>query len=232
MSLKDEMDKVAQENGMSGSTDFFSFKKSGSYTLRILSKPLAMATHFFGKGTPGAVCYGKLHGCPFHTIEHENPSVKFQCYVIDRADGKVKLAEIPWSVVSIISEYEQDPDWAYSQYPLPYDIRVNVDKENKDPKSMYKTIGVPRRENITTEEENAYLKKSGELPVEKYIEARKAKQIEKHKVAGIWLDEASREEIERKRLEEGRAVAEAHKGDVVDDIKYPDEEINPEDIPF
>ncbi len=231
MSLKDEMDQVAQEHGMNGNADFFSFKKSGDYTLRILSKPLAMATHFFGKGTPGSVCYGKLEGCPFHTADHENPSVKFQCYVIDRTDGKVKIAELPWSVVSVISDYELDPDWSYQGYPLPYDIRVKVDKENKDPKSIYKTLGVPRREPLTVEEENAYSRKQGELSVEKYIEGRKTKQIEKHKEAGIWITEEQRAEIERKRLEEGARIA-AEQGDVVPEVKYPDEEINPEDIPF
>lgn len=230
--MRDNMNRAAEEHGMGGGNDFFSFKKSGEYVLRVLTEPLAMATHFFGKGVPGSVCYGKDKGCPFESARYDSPTVKFQCYLIDRSDGKVKIGELPWSVISVLADLEEDNDWSFVGYPMPYDIKVKVDKENADPKQIYKTLGVPRREALTTEEENEFSRKASVQTVEQYIALRKEKQIEKHKEAGIWLSEEKRAEIEAARIAEGKAVAAAHAHEKSSEVAYPDKEYNPEDITF
>lgn len=223
------MRQSAEEYGVGGNKDFFNFEKSGEYALRLLSKPVAMATHFFGPGVPGSVCYGKANGCPYHKADDKQPSLKFQCYVVDRIDGKVKLAELPWSVVSAVSDLEVDEEWAYTGYPMPYDIRVKVDKENKDPKSIYKTLGSIRRDVITTEEENDFIKQDEKLSVDKYIQSRKDKQIAAHKEKGIWITEEERVRAEQDRLAEGAAIQAAAPEEPA--VEYP-EGPNPEDIPF
>lgn len=233
MNLKDKMDAAQKEYG-GGNTDFFKFDKSGNYKMRLLSDVEAIATHFFGKGVPASVCYGKAEGCPFHKSEDDQPSVKFSAYMLDKRDGKVKLGEFPYSVVAAIGDLQASEDWGFSDYPMPYDITVIVDKEEKDFKKMYKVQPSPNRAAITGEQEDELKQKLAALPVEKYIASRKNKAMEGHKAAGIWVDEATRAANERERLAEGARVAAEHGLDKASgsEIKYPDEDINPEDIPF
>ena len=225
MSLRDDMQKDAEQYGAGKKNDFFKFDKSGVYRLRVLSKPLALATHFFGKGVPSNVCYGIDKGCPFHS--GDGPSVKFQTYVIDRTDGKVKLGEIPYSVLSVIADFEEDEDYAFSEYPMPYDVKVTVDKENNDPKQIYKTLASPKREPMTADEMGDLAGCLGKMPVEAYVEKRKQDQLQKHKDDGTWDREQERRAKVAKELEE--SIAEGAKNAPKDD--YP-EGVNPEDIPF
>lgn len=233
------MKNAAEEHGLSGGADFFNFSKSGDFKIRVLTLPVAMATHFFGKGVKGSICYGADKGCPFHGVNpndengeyYKNPTVKFSAYVLDRADGNVKLGELPWSVVSVLSDLEKDEEWTFSGYPMPYDITVKYDKENKDPKSIYKTIGSPKREAVSTEVENDLLQKQEKQSIESYVAGRKTKQCDEHKASGVWLSEDVRAERQRVFLE--KAIAEQPAPtEEVPVLEYPEEEINPEDIPF
>jgi hypothetical protein len=234
--LDEIMKDAAEEHGLGGGTDFFHFSKSGDYKLRVLTQPVPMGTHFFGKGVKGSVCYGGPKGCPFHGIiptsetgeYYKNPTVKFNAYVLDRTDGKVKLGELPWSVVSVLSDLEKHEDWTFDGYPMPYDITVKYDKENKDPKQIYKTIASPKREPITTEVENELIEKTTKQTVEAYVESRKTKQMQEHKDKGIWLSEDVRAERQREFLEKAQVEPTGE----VPTIEYPEETINPEDIPF
>src|SRR6185436_12988590 len=150
MSLRDDMKKDQEQYGAGKKGDFFRFEKSGVYKLRVLAKPIALATHFFGKGVPASVCYGQDKGCPFHG--GDGPSVKFQTYVLDRTDGKVRLGELPWTVVDALATYEEDPDYTFTEYPMPFDIKVTVDKENSDPKQIYKVMPSPKHETLSSDE--------------------------------------------------------------------------------
>ena len=230
------------EYGLGGSSDFFHFSKSGVYKLRVLSEPVAMATHFFGKGKRPAICYGEGKGCPFHGINpnapadkddkyFENPTVKFQTYLLDRSDNKEKLGEIPYSVLSVLADLQKDEDWTFESYPMPYDITVTYDKENKDPKQIYKTIGSPKREAVSTEVENDLLENLKRMPVASYVQTRKEKQMEEHKQTGIWVSDEERERKHKEAMERGMEINRATQGDVPT-IEYPTEDINPEDIPF
>lgn len=203
--LRDEMKADAEQYGAGSGNNFFRFDKSGVYKLRILTKPKALATHFFGKGIKPSICYGQAEGCPFHTNPDEKPSVKYQTYVIDRSDGdKIKMGEIPWSVLSAVADFQEDEDYAFSDYPMPYDIKVTVDKD-ASPADIYKTIASPNRIEITalqaTELHGMFTKKSPEV----YVEQRKDKQLEEHKQNGIWQEEQKRREKVQEGIEEAKA---------------------------
>lgn len=234
------MKQAGDEYGVGGSSDFFNFSKSGEYRMRVLTEPVPMATHFFGKGKRGNVCYGEGKGCPFHGVNptagdndedkhYKNPTVKFNSYILDRSDGKVKLGELPWSVISVLADWQKNEDWTFETYPMPYDITVTYDKDNKDPKSIYKTIGSPKRDVISTEAENALLESVSKLPVGSYVASRKEKQMEEHKKDGLWISD---EERERKHKEAVARGIELNRAEELPTIEYPTEDINPEDIPF
>lgn len=231
--LDEKLKDAAQEHGKGGNADFFQFKKSGTYRLRILSDVEAMATHFFGKGVPGSVCYGESKGCPFHDEKASDPSVKFTAYVLDRTDNKIKLGELPWSVVSALSDYQKDEEYSFSEYPMPYDVKVTVDKENKDPKQIYKTIAGAARTPLTAEQQDELKTKLEKMPVAAYIQKRKDNQIIKHKEEGVWVTDEQRAEKEEERKTRAREIAEVD--GAAAGGEYPngsDEGINPDDIPF
>lgn len=187
MSTRDVLNQTAEEHGMN--SGLFQFEKSGAYKLRLLTKPVALATHFFGRGQTSAICFGADKGCPFHGERapkdedgnEKRPSVKFVTYLINRATGKIQLGELPWSVISAIADFEEDEDYAFKEYPMPYDIKVTVDKENKDPKQIYKTLASPKQEALTGDEMVELKSALGKMTPEAYVDARKQKQMNKGK---------------------------------------------------
>lgn len=180
------MQQASEEHGVGGGGDFFQFEKSGVYKLRLLTPAFPIATHFFGKGVAAKVCYGADKGCPFHgdkAPRNENgdeakPSVKFMAYVIDRRDGKVKMGELPWSVISAVTTFQEDEDYAFEDFPMPYDIKVTVDKD-ASAANIYKTLAVPARTDVTAEEMDEFTQKNDKKRPDVYIEQRKAKQRDK-----------------------------------------------------
>lgn len=211
MSNLKDLDKDMQQYGARTSSDMFEFKK-GVNRIRILNFPTILATHFFGKGVPSHVCTGMDEGCPFHgknpddkEKDYKSPSLKLVTYIIDRMDGKVKLAELPLSLRYALDNLQEDEDFAFEDFPMPYDVKVTHDPDNKDPKSMYTLIGSPKQESLTAEEEADLKAKMERMTPEQYVQKRKDKQKEKR---------------------EGGEIASAP------GVQYPEEEINAEDIPF
>lgn len=196
------MQQGAKEHGAESTSDLFQFDKSGQYRIRLLTKPVAIATHFFGPGQPSVVCVGVDKGCPFHGPEapkddkgnEKRPSVKFMAYVVDRSDGKVKLGELPWSVIGRVADFEEDEEFQFDGYPMPYDIKIKVDKENKDPKSIYKAEASPKMEPISAEEGVELSDKISKTTPEQYVQKRKDKQLEKFKFDGTLDREIARRE--------------------------------------
>lgn len=183
---KDLIEKAKSEYGMGGGgSDYFQFDKSGEFKLRILTPCYPLASHFFGKGMKPAICYGEDKGCPFHgenapkddkTGEPKGPSVKFVGYVIDRADNKLKVAELPYTVIKAVTAYQNGGgDYQFSDFPMPYDIYVTYDKEAA-PSDMYKIMAA-RSDSPLLEEETQVLKEKLEkMTPEQYVERRKDKQ--------------------------------------------------------
>jgi len=223
MSLKDKIKKDSEVVGINQGSDMFQFSKSGDYRFRILTEPEAIATHFFGKGVASSVCYGIEKGCPFH-VEHENASLKYIVYLIDRADGKVKLGELPYSVISAVSDFEEDEDYKFDSYPMPYDIKVKCDKENKDPKQIYKTFAAPNRSELTVEEVEGLSDKLNKITPVDFVQKRKDKAIQTHKESGLWQKEQDRKAKLKEDLDKVRGSA-ADQG-----YDYP--ESDGEEIPF
>ena len=191
MGLMDKINQQAEEYGTSagGKPDMFDFDRPGLYRLRLLTEPEVLATHFFGKGSPSHVCYGKDKGCKFHDAgapkdekgNPKRPSIKLVCYVIDREhpDKGVQLAELPLSLSYALNDLEADPDFEFSEYPMPYDVKINHDPDNKDPKAKYRLTPSPKREVLTDEESAALADRLGKMTPAGYVEKRKRKQMEK-----------------------------------------------------
>lgn len=174
MTFLDDIQSEQKKYG-SGQGDYFKFEKSGIYKIRILNKPKVLATHFFGKGNPAVVCVGIDEGCTFHGEGADRPSIKLATYVLNRADGKVTMAELPLSISYALNDLQQDADFAFEDFPMPYDIKVTYDPDNADPKAKYRVVASPKQEPLTKEEEALLKEKMDRQTPEAYVEAKKKK---------------------------------------------------------
>lgn len=204
----DQLDDQIKGYGGNVSSDRFEFKE-GENRMRILTFPEVLATHFVGgRGGTAHTCVGIEDGCKFHGVEDKAPSLKLVSYIIDRVDGKVKLAELPLSVRYSLKDLQEDSDFEFVDFPMPYDVKIKHDPQNSDPKAKYRLMGSPNKADLTQEEEEGLAEAMGKLTPEQYVEKKKAK--------------------ERGNLETTQSTP----AESEDKIKYPEEKVDPKDIPF
>lgn len=176
--------------------------KEGDNTIRVLTEPET----FFEDYKLG-ICYTD---CGFQG------SVKGLSWVLDRADNKIKLMKLTYNFMQQLENYESDEDYSYEEYPMPYDVKINA-KNAGSKEVKYSYIPRPRKELDPKIIEDLSKEKS----CIDIIEKMKENNINKHKEDGTW-DRIRQENAELKeRLDKVRPVADE-----------PDDEINPEDIPF
>lgn len=175
MANLNNLDEQMKQYGARGQSDKFEFVQ-GANKIRILNFPAILATHFIGgKGGTAVICVGIDNGCKYHRDTDISPNLKLVSYVIDRKDGKVKLAELPLSVRYALQDLQIDEDYAFDDFPMPYDVKITSDPDNKDPKAKYRLVGSPNKVPLTEDEEKAFADAMSKITPEKYIEKRKAK---------------------------------------------------------
>lgn len=205
------MDDVRNESKKygGGNGGNFEFENKGVYSMRLLVQPKVVATHFFGPGQPSHVCVGIDEGCTYHKDTDKKPSIKLATYILDRNDeSKIKMAELPLSISYAINDLQEDTDFAFSEFPMPYDVKITYDPDNSDPKAKYRLAPSPKFEAITAEQQKELDERMSKQTPEQYVEKKKAR--EKEKASGVSAPAAS-------------------SGPGID---YPKDDINPADIPF
>ncbi len=245
MSIKDDLERDSKELG-TGGNDFFKFESKTLSKIRILTLPRVIASHFFGKGSKPAICYGQDKGCPFHERNDDNDddygklSVKYVAYVLDRKDNKVKVADLPYTIMKKLGTLEEDEDWKFEGFPMPYDMKVFFDKD-KSPAEMYDVNQSPTKEPISKEIMEMLTAKMEKATPDDMIAKKKEYQISEHKKQGIWLSPeviAKKKEDHaaqfREKVAQDNANVDAGKTEPIPTVKYPeeDEESDPEKIPF
>jgi len=172
----DDVKNESKKYGGGSDSNYFKFEDKGVYRIRILNQPKVTATHFFGKGNPSIVCVGIEEGCEYHKESDKKPSIKLATYVIDRKDGKIKMAELPLSISYSLNDLQEDADFAFSDFPMPYDVKITYDPDNDDPKAKYRLVASPKQEEVTIAEEKELAEKMKKQTPEQYVEAKKTKQ--------------------------------------------------------
>lgn len=211
MGYMDKMkDDMKQYGGGSPSADYFEFGKTKkTYRMRLLAFPATLAYHFPVQGRPD-VCLGIDEGCKHHGDDAKKPTIRLVTYIIDRTDGKVKRAELPLAINYSINTLQEDSDFAFEDFPMPYDVKINHDPDNTDPKAKYTVIPSPKQEPLTAEEKGELLKAMAKQTPKQFVEMKKKFQ--------------NKEVSPRK--EEGQEAPPA------DEFAILDKPIDPEDIPF
>jgi hypothetical protein len=119
--------KEAEASGLLGSGGFFKFKE-GDNRLRLMSECLPHTSMFDGK-----------------------KNFKWLCYVLDRVDGEIKPFFMPHKIYKAIEALQLNPDYAFDEVPMPYDLTVNAKKAGT--KDVEYALIPARRESPLTEDE-------------------------------------------------------------------------------
>lgn len=225
--FNEKSEKDAEEHGMGDSGIFYRVENGNKNVCRVLTPFVAYASYFLGKGSRPAIAYGFDKGDPRSRDPEMKKSIRYVGYVLDQNDNKVKQAEFPYSVHKAIGALQENPDYAFDDIPMPYDIRITYNKE-ESPANMYNVQATPNRDEISPEILEDLEKKIAEYPPEKVVEKKKEQQIETDKKMGIWLTPEQVKKYKDDLEEELKKGG----GNVEGAIDYPSEKINPEDIPF
>jgi len=174
----------AKEAGYEVGSSIYYKLEEGKNRVRILGEFKAYGSHFNKARNTSIVCVGKDKGCPVCAY-NDKVSVEKKCpvkpryvgYVIDRNDGKVKLAEFGYQIISAIGDLALTEDWAFEDAP-DYDMIIikTVGAQTK-----YSVQPTPKKFPITAEEQEAldnFITTYGDLDT--IIEKKKAAQMEKN----------------------------------------------------
>lgn len=148
--------KAAEEQGLLSSGGFYKFKE-GDNRIRLMSE------------------------CVPHTsvFKDGNKSFKWLCYVIDRRDGAVKPFFMPHTIYKNIEALQANPDYAFEDVPMPYDITVHA--KGAGTKEVEYTLLPARKESPLTADEREALAK--QKPIRDVHAAIKEKQAADSKPA-------------------------------------------------
>ena len=241
MNINSQLNEGQKEYGVNSNTPYFKFEK-GDNRIRILTEGEVIATHFFGKGQRPSVCYGVEKGCPFHGERapkddkgnEKKPSLKYTCYIIDKRDAeeKIQIADLPYSIIKQVGDYQENIDYAFTSFPMPYDVTVKFDPDSPSPASMYKVIASPKQEPVSDTVMGKLAEKMTTLTPKDSVAKKKNRQMQEHTEQGILITPEKAKENRKEWVERVNKEA-AAKGELeLDTIDYPVNEINPEDIPF
>jgi len=116
MSLKEQLEQFGGE-----STGWFKMVE-GDNPMRVLTAFTVFAEHF---GTYKGVCIGEDENCE-GCKEGTKANPKWLTWIHDKKDDQVKLAKFGYTIIKQLSTYQDDSEYAFSEYPMPYDITINA----------------------------------------------------------------------------------------------------------
>ena len=109
-------DIAEEELTSKGGTDYLKLKV-GDNQIRIVTE-FAKRVQHFQKGD----CLGQ--GCPNCVGENSSPSAQYLCWVIDRTDGVIKIAQFGMGVMKMLKALSSNPQYKFDVVP-PFDITIN-----------------------------------------------------------------------------------------------------------
>lgn len=176
--------------------------KEGKNSIRILTEPIAIYEDY-----KLGMCYTD---CGF------KGSIKYMAYVIDNADGMIKTMKIPYGIFQYIANLETDEDWSFEGFPMPYDLNIQATGAGQK-EVKYDVKPRPQRTDVSEVVMNTLSKKK---TIPELIVMFKQRNKEKHLADGTFNSLGAKKEVK----EEKNYMPTA--------IEYPEEEIDPADIPF
>ena len=103
---------------------------------------------------------------PYQSTYKGRETTKFVGYILDRKDGKVKVAFLPYTIIKAITALQLSDDYKFDEVPMPYDINV-IAKKAGTIEVEYQVIPA-RKETFLTDQEFEALQ--AKTPIEQFIE--------------------------------------------------------------
>ena len=192
--------------------------KEGENKVRLLTALTVFPQHFNKSGYTG-ICLGKELGCPGcseddrrRELKMNDPkaneklqytrNIKWMCWVLDCADGEIKLAKLAHRVAVQLQTLQNNPEYAFNEAPMPYDITINAKNAGKTTVEYLVTasrLNTPVAEDVLRKLE----KENTPEQIKEFMKNKKAREL------GLMAKEE--EEVK---------------------VEYPEEEIDPSQIPF
>ena len=122
---------------------------------------------------------------PYRSMYKGTPTFKWLCYVLDRRDNNVKLMFLPHSIMKAIGDFQQDADYTFDGYPMPYDI--NVKAKNAGKKEVEYSVIPAKAATELTSEELANIE--SQKPLTQIKEKLRAKEAEKADIETVTVPE-------------------------------------------
>ena len=129
--------KQAQKDGKLGGGSVFKFEE-GANRMRIVDGFLPHNDTYLGK-----------------------PNFKWLTRIIDRRDGKIKAFFMGHTVYKQLLALQQDPEYAFDELPLPFDININA--ENAGTIDAKYSVIPARQSTPISEAEKALIDDQGDL---------------------------------------------------------------------
>lgn len=186
----------AFDNDDDKSKDWFSFKE-GQNKLRILSAGVPFSQVQHGKEPKGAHYQGR------ELLDGETVSNKWWMWVIDRTDGRIKIAKFGKKIVQQLGAYQSSSRFKFDSLPMPYDIIITA--TNAGTTEVVYTVMPDEEIELTPSELSEYEKKT---PIKDITDKIREKQMKKD---GVLKDDV--------QVEDAYPTGES-------------DGINPADIPF
>ena len=114
----EEHEQVAKEYKLGGN---YWRPEKGKNKIRLLSEFEVYGEHWIQGEKKSYACIGK-DDCP-RCKDGVKVSPRFLVWVLDRADGEVKLGQLGYSIIKQIGNLSKSDDWGYDGFPN-YDIEI------------------------------------------------------------------------------------------------------------
>lgn len=212
--LEDQINQAEEEHGKSGGLYEL---QEGSNVMRIMTHLTVYPQHYSQSGYKG-ICLGKEEGCP-GCIEDSKVNIRWLGWILPKkvnenneyeVAGSLQTAYLPHTVAKKLSQLQNDPDYKFDTFPMPYDVKVIKKKTGaKNIDVEYDVL--PGKESAVDVKWIEELKP--QTPAEEIKQKAKEKKAREHDIVLEGMDPGPAE---------GAATA----------ADYPEEDISPEDIPF
>lgn len=124
----------------------------GANKIRIVSEIQDFGAHFSKRFNKSFICSGTSDCIFCKDPKEEKPKLRYLCWIIDRADGEIKLYEFGHSVFKQLVSLAKDPDYAFEFTP-DYDITINKTGNGMD--TEYAVVAARTNSELTNEEKLA-----------------------------------------------------------------------------
>lgn len=124
--LSDTMKQANEKYG--GGSNWLNLEQGENGPFRLLSAPTVYAEHFSQSGYKG-VCIGKEEGCE-GCKEGTKPTPKWLSWVSE--GNNIKLAKFGYSIIKQLSSFQDNPEYAFTEYPMPWTFTVKKTGEKLD----------------------------------------------------------------------------------------------------